>query len=58
MPQTPDEPSGQTPQEPRPSSDAAPRPEQPQKREPPPWRGTPGVSGPADGADPASASDD
>lgn len=61
----------QTPQDrPQPAQGRPANPEPPPRRdprahedasksgEPPPWRGVPGVTGPADGVDPAAAGED
>ena len=58
MPQapTPQTPTPSSPREPAPSPGGSER--SSPKVGPPPWRGEPGQSGPADGSDPAAAEDD
>jgi hypothetical protein len=63
MPQTPnDRPppplGGSTPPQPAAPRDPRAHEDASKSGEPPPWRGVPGVTGPADGSDPAAAGED
>ena len=59
MPQTPqDRPQRQSPAPAAPPHDPRTHEDAAKSAEPPPWRGVPGTTGPADGADPAAAGED